>query len=113
MEVKRRANHFLRKLKAIALRAKLNCGRCMTTLTKGEGVNRHQVEVTCKTDPVCENFYLHRFRKTCATRWSEAGIPVRKIQKYLGHKSLETTELYLGVVDDAESRGDIDRAFGD
>src|SRR5260370_16199033 len=29
-------NHFLRKLKGIALRACLNCGQCRTTITKGE-----------------------------------------------------------------------------
>jgi hypothetical protein len=27
--------------------------------------------VSCKTHPVYEHFYLHRFRKTCATRWQE------------------------------------------
>jgi integrase len=106
-------NHFLRKLKGIALRAKLNCGRCKTVLTKGEGPRRRQVTVSCKTDAVCEHFYLHRFRKTCASRWSDAGIPVRTIQAYLGHKSLETTQLYLGVTDNAQSRANIDKAFGD
>ena len=90
-------NHFLRKLKQIARRAGLNCGICET----------------CKTNRECEHFILHRFRKTCATRWSEAGVPVRNIQAYLGHKSLETTQLYLGVTDTPENRKRIDTAFGD
>jgi integrase/recombinase XerD len=90
-------NHFLRKLKQIARRAGLNCGICPT----------------CQTNRECEHFILHRFRKTCATRWSEAGVPVRNIQAYLGHKSLETTQLYLGVTDTAENRKKIDTAFGD
>ncbi|HJY86203.1 MAG TPA: tyrosine-type recombinase/integrase [Candidatus Acidoferrales bacterium] len=106
-------NHFLRKLKRIALHAALNCGQCKTTVTKGRYERKYRVEVTCKTDPVCEHWYLHRFRKTCATRWQEHGIPVRTIQAWLGHKNLETTMIYLGVTDVDKLRGQIDKAFGD
>lgn len=42
---------------------------------------------------------LHRLRKTAATRWLKQGVPVRTIQAWLGHKSLETTQIYLGVED--------------
>ncbi len=63
--------HFLRKLKQIARRAGLNCGHC----------------AACKDRDECENFFLHRFRKTAATRWNEAGIPVRTIQHYLASLS--------------------------
>ncbi len=106
-------NHFLRKLKRIAFRAGLNCGECVTTVTKGRYDSKHKVEVSCKTDPVCEHIYLHRLRKTCATRWHEAGVPIRTIQRWLGHKSLETTQIYLGETDATKLRGEIDRAFGD
>jgi integrase/recombinase XerD len=106
-------NHFLRKLKRVAFRAGLNCGSCVTTVTKGRYDSKHKVEVSCKTDPVCEHIYLHRFRKTCATRWLEAGVPIRAIQKWLGHKSLETTQKYLEGTDSAKLRSEIDRAAGD
>ena len=106
-------NHFLRKLKRIALRAGLNCGQCTTTLTKGKYDGKREVKVSCATDPVCERIYLHRLRKTCATRWSEAGIPIRTVQYYLGHKSLETTMLYLGVESPDKVRHKINEAFGD
>lgn len=106
-------NHFLRKLKRIALHAGLNCGQCMTTVTKGRYESKYKVEVSCKTDPVCEHWYLHRFRKTCATRWHENHVPIRTIQKWLGHKSLETTMRYLGVTDSDKLRPNIDKAFGD
>ena len=106
-------NHFLRKLKRIAKRAGLNCRHCKTTLTKGKYDKARRVEVTCATDPVCQHFILHRFRKTCATRWLGKGIPVRTIQAWLGHKSLETTMIYLGVVDSNELRGQVDAAYGD
>jgi len=106
-------NHFLRKLKRIAFHAGLNCGECKTVVTKGRYESKYKANVTCKDDPVCEDFYLHRFRKTCATRWHEAGIPMRNIQVWLAHKSLETTQIYLGLTDSSKLRGDIDRAFGD
>jgi integrase len=106
-------NHFLRKLKTIALHAHMNCGQCKTTVTVGEGHNRVQKDVSCATYAVCEHFYLHRFRKTCATRWMENGVPTRTIQHWLGHKSLETTQKYLGITDSAELSGNVDAAFGD
>ncbi len=106
-------NHFLRKLKRIALHAGLNCGQCQTTITVGKYDNKKKREVTCKTHPVCEHIYLHRFRKTCATRWQEHGIPLRTIQAWLGHKNLETTQKYLGVTDSGKLRPQIDAAFGD
>jgi integrase/recombinase XerD len=106
-------NHFLRKLKRIAKRAGLNCGQCRTVLTEGRYEKRKKIEVTCKDRPVCEHFYLHRFRKTCATRWHEAGIPIRTIQNWLGHKSLETTMIYLGVTDSDKLRTNINAAFFD
>jgi integrase/recombinase XerD len=106
-------NHFLRKLKIIAIRAGLNCGQCKTILSRGSYARRRRVEVTCATEPVCQHWYLHRLRKTCATRWQEHGIPVRTIQAWLGHKNLETTMIYLGVTDVEKLRTQIDRAFGD
>lgn len=106
-------NHFLRKLKTIALRAGLNCGQCRTTITEGRYEKRKRVEVSCETRPVCQHFYLHRFRKTCASRWEQHGVPIRTIQHYLGHKNLETTMLYLGIADSEKLRGNINAAFGD
>jgi integrase/recombinase XerD len=106
-------NHFLRKLKRIAYRAGLNCGHCKTTMLKGKYEARSEREVSCATDAVCKNFYLHRFRKTCATRWEQAGIPVRTIQSMLGHKSLETTQKYLGVGNLDAMAHKFDQAFGD
>jgi len=102
--------HFLRKLKTLALRAGLNCGRCRTTVTRGSYDHKHRAEVTCKTDNICEQWKLHRFRKTRATRWMENGIPIRNIQKWLGHRSLETTMVYLGLTGVDELRSKIDAA---
>jgi integrase len=42
-----------------------------------------------------EQWYLHRFRDTAATRWLRAGVDVRTVQTWLGHESLDTTQKYL------------------
>jgi integrase len=105
--------HFLKKLKRIALEAGLNCGECITAMNKGRYDHKRPVEVTCKTDPVCKHIFLHRLRKTCASRWETAGIPVRTIQAWLGHKDLSTTQRYLGVTDSSKLRSKIDKAAGD
>ncbi len=72
-------------------------------------------KISCKTHAVCEQWILHRFRKTCATRWHENGIPVRTIQKWLGHKKLETTVKYLGLADlkDPKTRAQVDASFAE
>ena len=104
-------SHFLDKFKRIALRAGVNCGHCHTSRSQG----RHEkkaVAVTCKTHPVCEKVYLHRLRKTQATVWHECGIPVRTIQAWLGHSSLEITQGYIGVSDSSELRNKINAAHG-
>ncbi len=87
--------HFLRKFKALAKRAGLNCGHCKTTIMDGKYHLRKPTEVTCATRPVCEKHYLHRLRKTCATRWLRNGINLMDIKTWLGHKSLAVTQIYL------------------
>ncbi len=83
--------HHLRHFKKLVYRAGLNCGHCHQD-EWGEGV-------TCATKPEgCEKHFLHRLRKSCATFWHHQGVPVRTIQQFLAHKSLATTQIYLGVL---------------
>jgi hypothetical protein len=72
--------HFLRKFKPIAKKAGLNCGHCKTTMFDGKYHLRKRAEVTCAARPVCEKHYLHRLRKTCATRWLRSGINLMNIK---------------------------------
>jgi integrase/recombinase XerD len=46
-----------------------------------------------KLDP--ENFWLHKFRATFATRCLWAGVDLRTVQMWLGHSDLESTMRYL------------------
>jgi integrase len=85
----------------------LNCGQCRTVLSEGRYEKRKKIQVSCKDRPVCEHFYLHRFRKTCAARWHEAAYQSAQSRTGLGHKSIETTMIYLGVTDSEKLRSNI------
>jgi integrase len=99
--------HFLRKFKKIAFKAGLNCGECHTSRSEGR-YEKTAVEKCCKDySEGCEKHYLHRLRKTCATFWHTQGISLRTIQYYLGHKSLSTTQRYLGIQDASEIHAQI------
>jgi integrase/recombinase XerD len=101
--------HFLRKFKRIAFRAGLNCGKCVTTRSEGR-YTKKDVQKICSTFAEgCEKHYLHRLRKTRATFWHEHDVPLRTIQVYLGHKSLETTMKYLGIQDAAAVQDKINK----
>ena len=43
------------------------------------------------------NVYPHRLRHTCATQLLNAGCSVTSIQKFLGHKKLKSTMIYVKV----------------
>jgi integrase len=103
--------HFLRKFKAIAKRAGLNCGQCKVAIREGRYDNRYEVEVTCENRLVCEEHYLHRLRKTAATNWLRSRFDLMKIRSWLGHKSLEVTQIYLdSEMHDPEEQKKLDRA---
>jgi integrase/recombinase XerD len=103
--------HFLRRFKSIAKRAGLNCGQCKVAMRQGRYDNRHEVEVTCENRSVCEEHYLHRLRKTAATNWLRSGFDLMKIKNWLGHKSLEVTQIYLdSEMHDPEEQKKLDRA---
>jgi integrase/recombinase XerD len=51
-----------------------------------------------------EGFSTHSFRRTAVTQMSNAGIPLRVIQKLSGHRSLAVLQEYLEV-GDAQVRG--------
>jgi len=42
-----------------------------------------------------EDFWLHKFRSTFATRCLWAGVDLRTVQQWLGHSDIESTMRYL------------------
>ena len=57
-------------------------------------------------DLVFEKITPHCFRHTFATRWLEAGIPIKTVSTMLGHSQLQlTTDLYMHVTQDSLFKG--------
>ena len=60
---------------------------------------------------MCEEHYVHRTRKTGATNWLRSSFDLMKIKDWLGHKSLEVTQIYLdSEMHDPEEQKKPDRA---
>jgi integrase len=75
------------KLKRIACRAGLNCGRCVSKFGN-----------KCSEGPYCGKWFLHKFRHTFATTCLEEGVSIRTLQEWLGHSDLASTMVYLKYV---------------
>jgi integrase/recombinase XerD len=90
--------HFLYQLKQIAFRAGLNCGNCIT----GSYDEFLQIipgtEQSCKDAPCCEQWTLHKFRRTWATFHLWNGVPVTTLQAWIGHSDLTTLNRYVAHI---------------
>lgn len=71
---------LLLALKTLARTSKLNCGHCAGC----NGKNRE-----------CQEYTLHRFRRTYITTLLRNGIDLRTVQAYAGHKDIASTMRYL------------------
>jgi integrase len=89
-----RDRHMLDRLKKLAKKAKLNCGRC-----EGTWLNK---KTTCAKHPICQKFGLHRFRHTYATTLLRDGVDLVSVQKLLGHNDLASTRRYLRALEPAD-----------
>jgi integrase len=81
-------NHWLSYGKKAWKRAGLNCGTCDGCVSKSQE---------------CESFFIHRFRHSFCHRCLDAGIGIHKVSKWVGHHSIEQTQVYLsGASTDAD-----------
>ena len=85
--------HLLRTLKRLAKSAELNCNRC-------DGCSGALGE--------CQEWTLHRFRRTAITTWLRSGIDLRTVQAWAGHSDATTTSRYLRPASTPEMRGKVD-----
>jgi integrase len=92
--------HFLARCKRIALRGGLNCGHCETT------------EGKCSDAPCCADWFLHKFRATFATMHLQAGVDLRTVQHWMGHKDLASTMRYLKPARGKDVAEKVNRTFG-
>jgi integrase len=82
---------------------------CSQRLTRG----RDCLCSNCKTRKGrnCKAFGLHKFRKTFATKLSQAGVPIQDIKEALGHADIQTTMDYLGISPKKRRRENVAAAF--
>lgn len=69
------------------------CGRKMD----GSAINHYIVQQAAGKAGVKKHITAHGFRHTCATHLLKGHASLRHIQRLLGHKSLESTQIYLRV----------------
>lgn len=94
---------MLDKLKQIARRGGLNCGNCAGAY-QGE-------PVSCATHACCHKWGLHKFRHTYATSMLRDNIDIVTLSKWLGHKDLATTRIYLRALDAEQSQPQVERSM--
>jgi integrase len=71
---------MLRSLKRLAKRAGMNCGRC-------DGCHGKSRE--------CQEFTLHKLRRTYITAMLRSGYDLRTVQAWAGHRDIKSTMRYL------------------
>ncbi len=59
-----------------------------------------------------EEFWLHKFRATFATRRLWAGVDLRTVQQWLGHSDMESTMRYLKPSRSQQVRDKVNEIFG-
>lgn len=84
--------HMLRQLKRLVNRAELNCGAC-------DGCTTHIKE--------CQDWTLHKLRRTYATTLLRNGIDLRTVQHFMGHADLASTMRYLRPASTSETQSRI------
>jgi integrase/recombinase XerD len=58
-----------------------------------------------------DNFWLHKFRATFATRCLWAGVDLRTVQQWLGHSDMESTMRYLKPSRSQQTREKVNKIF--
>lgn len=84
---------MLRSLKRLAKRENLNCNAC-------DGCAGKQGE--------CQEWTLHKFRRTFATKLLQDGIDLRTVQTLMGHTDLASTMRYLRPASGAALQAKLD-----
>lgn len=83
---------LLRTLKRLAKNEKLNCNRCA-------GCRGNLGE--------CQEWTLHKFRRTYCTTLLRSGLDLRTVQAYMGHADLASTMRYLRPASSKEAQAKI------
>ncbi|MCA1681366.1 MAG: site-specific integrase [Actinobacteria bacterium] len=61
---------------------------------------------------MCRRRHNHDLRHTFGTRMAAAGVPMRTLQEWMGHRDIETTQVYADYAPSAPERAYVEAAFG-
>jgi site-specific recombinase XerD len=64
--------------------------------TKGDALNK-RLQGLCDKAGINKQITLHSLRHSIATHLLQNGMPLEKISQFLGHQSLETTQVYTHI----------------
>jgi integrase len=92
--------HLLRKLKALARNNGLNCGKCAGCQREGSLAE-------------CEEWSLHRFRRTFCTSLLRGDVDLATAQRLMGHSDLASTLRYMRPAATAAIQDKMNAIFGD
>jgi integrase/recombinase XerD len=57
------------------------------------------IKLIMKNSNLSKKYSVHKLRHTCATLLKENGVSLEDIQEQLGHKNLETTQIYAHITE--------------
>ena len=80
-------------------------------LARGAHLRRYRRALTAARLESTHRF--HDLRHTFGTAMAGAGVPMRTLQEWMGHRDFATTEIYADNVSNAEEVTMADRAFAD
>ena len=105
---------LVKKLKAWKAKADKTCGLVFPT----SGCNPKLDFLDClkacadRAQLDKDDFWLHKFRSTFATRCLWAGVDLRTVQQWLGHSDMESTMRYLKPSRSQQIRAKVNEIFG-
>lgn len=81
-----------------------------TPINKAEILKRYRKAL--KIAHLDEALTFHCLRHTFGTRMAAAGVPMRTLQEWLGHRDVATTQLYADYAPSAQEAAMVAAAFG-
>jgi len=105
---------LVKKLKAWKAKADKTCNLLFPTSGCNPKLDFLDCLKTCaeRAELAKDNFWLHKFRSTFATRCLWAGVDLRTVQQWLGHSDMESTMRYLKPSRSERVREKVNQIFG-
>jgi integrase/recombinase XerD len=105
---------LVKKLKAWKTKADKTCGLVFPTSGCNPKLDFLDGLKACaeRAELEKEDFWLHKFRATFATRCLWAGVDLRTVQQWLGHSDMESTMRYLKPSRSEKVREKVNEIFG-